>query len=428
MTATTPPMPGTPIPGTPGGTPGSQPPPRPTTHTSRPTQPTGARRRPSPRLFWMLPAGVSLLAGLDAALLLLGLPAPITAKRLPETHGMLLVLGFVATLVSLERATALRRWYGYAAPALLGLSGLLMLIDAVPLQVAKVTLILGTAVGTLVYIPLWRRRYDPQLLVQLLAAGLGLVAAVLWAGGTSMPLLTPWLLSYLVLTIAAERVELAAITMGPNAGWTLLAFAWCVTIALLIGLADMQFGAIALGLALLVLTAWLARGDVAVRTIRATGATRFMAACMLGGYVWLAVAAVTLLFGFPSSQRAYDTVTHAVLLGFVMSMIMAHATTILPAVLHISLPYRSLFWVPAVLLHASLIVRIWVGNALGHREAFVIGGALGIAALVLFVLTAVGSAIAGESKSTRAGGASPRTTRARAADDAATRIGAAADD
>lgn len=356
------------------------------------------RRRPSPRLLWMLPAGLCLLAGLDAALLLLGLPAPITAKRLPETHGMLLVLGFVATLVSLERATALRRWWGYAAPALLGLSGLAMLIDPLPLIVAKVGLIAGALALTAVYLPLWRRRYDAQLLVQMLASGLAVVAATLWAGGTAMAFVTPWLIAFLVLTIAAERVELAAISMGPHAGTRLLIIAWGIALALIIGLADANIGAIALGIVLLVLVAWLVRHDIARRTIRGTGATRFMAACMLGGYVWLATAAVTLLFGFPVTQRASDAITHAVFLGFVMSMIMAHATTILPAVLHISLPYRALFWVPAVLLHASLVIRVWIGDGFGVPLAFTVGGVMGIAALIVFVLTALGSAIAGPPK------------------------------
>lgn len=356
------------------------------------------RRRPSLRLVWMLPAGLSLLAGLDAALLLLGLPAPVTTRRLPETHGMLLLVGFVGTLIALERATALRRWCGYAAPGLLGLGGVLLVADPVPLFVAKCILAAGAAAFTALYIPLWRRRYDGQLLVQLLAAGFALAACVLWIGGVEFPRLLPWLYAFIVLTIAAERVELA-LTLGPRAGGRILLHAWTVAGALLIGLADARIGAVALGAALLALTAWLVRHDIARRTIRATGATRYMAACMLAGYVWLAVASVLLLLagpnGFPVAQPAYDAVTHAILLGFTMSMIMAHATTILPAVLHISLPYRPVFWIPAALLHASLVLRIWLGDGLGVRWAFVWGGALGVAALVLFLLTAVGSAIAG---------------------------------
>ena len=83
----------------------------------------GPRPHPQPRsrvLPWrtafLLPAGLSLLAGLDAALLLLHLPAPVTTTRLPEVHGMLLVLGFVGTLVALERAVALGARWGLIAP------------------------------------------------------------------------------------------------------------------------------------------------------------------------------------------------------------------------------------------------------------------------------------------------------------------------
>lgn len=365
---------------------------------SRAVAPARARQRPSPRLLWMLPAGLSLLAGLDAALLLIGLPAPVTAARLPETHGMLLVIGFVGTLIALERATALKRWYGYAAPGLLGVGGVLLVADPVPLVVAKAVLGAGAAAFTALYIPLWRRRYDAGLLVQLLAAGFALAATILWLGGVDFAQLLPWLYAFVVLTIAAERVELA-ITLGPGAGARLLAHAWLVAAALLIGLASAELGAIALGIALLALVFWLVRHDIARRTIRASGATRYMAACMLGGYLWLGVAALILVLaspaGFPAAQPAYDAVTHGILLGFAMSMIMAHATTILPAVLHVSLPYRPAFWVPAALLHASLVLRIWLGDGLGLRWAFVAGGALAVAALILFLLTALTSAILG---------------------------------
>ena len=71
---------------------------------------TAVRRR---RAGFLLPAALALLAGLDAALMLLGLPAPVTAERLPDVHGMLLVLGFVGTLIALERAVALRHPAGF---------------------------------------------------------------------------------------------------------------------------------------------------------------------------------------------------------------------------------------------------------------------------------------------------------------------------
>lgn len=364
--------------------------------------PAPPRRRPSFRLIWMLPAGVALLAGVDAGLLLLGLPAPIDGSRLPEVHGMLLVLGFVGTLISLERATALRRWYGYTAPMLLGLGGLALVFPAVPLVIAKYVLVAGAAAFVIVYIPLWRRQHDAALLTQLLSAGLALVGAILWLIPDSMSHVLPWIIGFVVLTIAAERVELARITMGPKAGLRLLVHAWAMVAALVIGIALPDAGAVLLGVVLLSLTGWLVAHDVARRTVRSTGVTRYMAACIMAGYVWLALAGVVLLLGRPDAQPQYDAVVHAIFLGYTFSMIMAHATTILPAVLGISLPYNPAFWIPAALLQIALIVRIFVGDAWGIPAGWQSGGVLGAVALVLFVLTAIISAIRG-----------PRTKEAR---------------
>lgn len=358
-------------------------------------------------MVWMLPAGLALLAGLDAGLLLLGLPAPVTAERLPAVHGMLLVLGFVGTLISLERATALARPLGYLAPAVLGLGGILLVVPAVPLLIAKVVLAVGAACVVVLYVPLWRRQYDHALLTQLLAAGLALAGALIWIGQDALTRVVPWLIGFLVLTIAAERVELARITMGPRAGIRLLVHAWAVTAALVVGLVSPDAGAIMLGLALLSLTGWLVVHDVARRTIRARGVTRYMAACILAGYVWLTVAGLVLLLGMPAAQPAYDAVVHAVFLGYTFSMIMAHATTILPAVLRIALPYRPAFWAPIALLQVALVVRVWIGDGLGMPVAWRIGGVLGVIALVLFVLTALYSALRGPAAAPRAAAATP---------------------
>jgi len=353
------------------------------------------RRGPSWRLGWLLPAAVALLAGLDAGLLLLGLPAPIDAARLPQVHGMLLALGFVGTLISLERATALGHWVGFAAPALLGLGGILLVVTPVPLIVGKSLLVAGAAALALVYVPLWRRQYDATQLTQLLGAALAAGAAIIWLGQESMQRVIPWLIGFLVLTIAAERVELARITMGPRAGTLLLAHAWALSGALLVGLVLPNAGAILLGLVLLTLTGWLVTHDVARHTIKAGGVSRYMAACILAGYLWLAVAGVALLFGEPTTRGTYDAVIHAVFLGYTFSMIMAHASTILPAVLRIELPYRPAFWAPISVLQLALVVRLWLGDSLGLSWAWQLGGLLGVVALLLFAATALTSALLG---------------------------------
>jgi hypothetical protein len=332
----------------------------------------------------LLLAGVSMLAGLDAALVLIGVPAPITTDRLPDVHGMVMALGFVGTLVCLERAVALARPLGYLAPALLGV-GSVLLLAPLPLSVGRTALVLGMLGMCGLYVPLWRRQRDDAVLVQALGAVLGLGAASMWLGGLAVAPMLPWLAGFLVLTIAGERLELARLAMGTAAGPTLVLLATVVLAATVASLLWPVAGYPLLGLALTTLTGWLLYHDVARRTVRTTGLTRFTAAGMLAGYFWLLVAGGTwMLHGEALEGGAYDVVVHATFLGFTLSMIMAHGPVILPAVLRRALPYRTVLWTPLVLLHASLVLRLWLGDALHVEVAWQVGGTLNVAALLLF--------------------------------------------
>ena len=308
---------------------------------------------------------------------------------------MLLVLGFLGTLVSLERAVALGRPLGYAAPALLGL-GAVLLISPAPLVAGRWALVGGAAAMVAIYVPLWRRQRDDAVLAQAMGAVLALGGAALWLGGVPVPVLLPWLIGFAVLTIAGERLELARIAFSPadgDPGAVLLGLGAAFMSAVVATLLWPTAGYPLLGAALLALVGWLVTHDVARRTIRSTGLTRFMAACMLAGYGWLAVAAFVWLVGGAALEgEGYDVVIHAVFLGFTLSMVMAHAPVILPAVLRRPLPYHPVLWVPAALLHASLLMRLYVGDALGSPVAWRAGGLLNIAALLLFIACAVWAA------------------------------------
>jgi hypothetical protein len=232
------------------------------------------------------------------------------------------------------------------------------------------------------------------VLVQALGAVLAGGALVLWLGGVPVPRLLPWLVGFVVLTIGGERLELARIAMGPRRGEVLVLLSGGLAAAVVTALLWPLVGHLLLGSALLALVGWLAAHDVAWRTIRSTGVTRFMAGCMLAGYAWLAVAAATWLVVGEATGGAYDVVVHAVFLGFTMSMIMAHAPVILPAVLRRPLPYRPVMVVPAVLLQASLALRVLVGDARGVAGAWQVGGVLNIVAVLLFVVLAAESGMA----------------------------------
>ena len=231
------------------------------------------------------------------------------------------------------------------------------------------------------------------MLVQAFGAVLGVGALTLWLGGVAVPALLPWLAGFIVLTIGGERLELARVAMGEGAGRTLVQLSGGLVVGVVASLLWPAVGFPLLGLATLVLVGWLAAHDVARRTVRATGLVRFMAGCMLAGYFWLAIAGGTWLVGGPSLEGArYDVVVHAVFLGFTLSMIMAHAPMILPAVLRRPLPYHRVLIVPAALLHVSLALRLWVGDALGVQLGWQLGGVLNIVALLLFVVLAGWSA------------------------------------
>jgi hypothetical protein len=344
------------------------------------------------RLVFFVPGGLCLLAGLDAALMLLGVRAPVRADRLPEVHGMLLVFGFVGTVISLERSVALGRRLGFLSPGLFGAGGLL-LISPAPLAVGRWALLLGAVAMVGVYVPLWRRQQDDAVLVQAFGAVLGTGALALWLGGMPVAHLLPWLAGFVVLTIAGERLELARIAMGPGAGTRLLLLTTVLAIGVVASLLWPDVGHLLLGLALLSLTGWLARHDVARVTIRSTGLTRFMAGSMIAGYVWLAVAAGTWTLTGPAYDgAAYDVVIHSVFLGFTISMIMAHAPVILPAVLRRPLPYHPALLVPAALLQGSLLLRLWIGDGYGLGWALRTGGVLNVVALLGFVAVAIWSA------------------------------------
>jgi hypothetical protein len=350
---------------------------------------------PVHRIALLLPAGLALLGGLDAALLLLDLPAPLTAERLEQVHGVLLVLGFIGTLVALERAVALGRLWGLAAPACLGAGGLLLLAP-VPPALAGALLTAGAGVLCAVYVPLWRRQEGAPVVVQGLGAVTATGAAVLWTAGVPVPVLLPWLASFVVLTIAGERLELAHVAfLRPVVERVVVALAGAMVLAVLQTLLWPRVGVPALGAVTLALAGWLAAHDVARRTVRSSSLPRFAAACMLAGYAWLAVAGGTWLLGGPATDGPrYDAAVHAVFLGFTLSMIFAHAPVILPAVLRRPLPYSPLMWVPAALLHASLAVRLLAGDAHGLVRAWRAGGLVNIVAVLGFVAVAAGNAVA----------------------------------
>ncbi|HRN29383.1 MAG TPA: hypothetical protein PK890_06760 [Terrimesophilobacter sp.] len=348
------------------------------------------------RLPFLIPGGASLLLGLYAAVVLLGFPNLINLERIGDYHAPLMVFGFVGTLIVLERSVAARRAWGYVSPALLGL-GSLSLITALPETVGKTAIALGFVVLLGLYWVVWLRQPAAATGIQILGAASGLSAALLWLGGAPVVDLVPGMASFLILTIAGERLELGRISPSVTTRVEGFGLGASVALAAAATLAPLHplIGYPLFGVTLLVIVGWAARFDVATRLVRSTGLPRYMAVCLLAGYVWLVVAGLSrIVVGEISSGWMYDAVLHSVFLGFVMSMIMAHAPVILPAVLRVSLPYRPFLYAPVALLHEALAVRV-IGDVRQVPELVTWGGYGNVAALLLFVVLAVTTAILG---------------------------------
>jgi presenilin-like A22 family membrane protease len=114
---------------------------------------------------------------------------------------------------------------------------------------------------------------------------------------------------------------------------------------------------------------------------------------LLSGYVWLFVSGlVALIYGAVPAGPVYDAMLHSIFLGFVFAMIFGHAPIIFPAVLEIDIEYKSYFYLPLILLHVSLIIRIG-GELMGSGAARLWGGLFNVIAVIIYLgmLAPIGS-------------------------------------
>ena len=79
---------------------------------------------------------------------------------------------------------------------------------------------------------------------------------------------------------------------------------------------------------------------------------------MLVGYGWLIICGLFMAYG-AYGGLLYDAALHSFFLGFVFSMIFAHAPIILPGVLRLTInPFNKSLYIWFVLLQLSLLLRI----------------------------------------------------------------------
>ncbi len=345
------------------------------------------------RIPMLVVAFICLAFGIGSGLLRLGWNFPLPSTNLVAFHGPLMVCGFLGTVISLERAVAIGRRRAYVGPLSAALGGLALIIG-LPWHVGMILLTLSSVILSIATALILVRQHALFNLILLLGSLSWLLGNLLWLVGFGIPQVAPWWVGFLVLTIAGERLELSRFL--PPSLISKIAFMLIVTL-FLIGTVSAtlsnNLNVQIISAALLALAIWLLRQDVARYTIKQKGLTRFIAVCLISGYVWMLVGSLVGLLSphlIPSSS--YDAFLHAIFVGFVFSMIFGHAPIIFPAIARVKVPYHPTFYLPLIVLHVSLIVRI-AGDLLQNQHSRSIGGALNAIALLLFLLSTVRTVI-----------------------------------
>jgi hypothetical protein len=361
----------------------------------------GRRRAPAPRtrnvarvLFGAL-VGLSLAGGVAGGLWRLGVavPDPSSFTRTGQVllaHAALMICGFLGTVIGIERAVAVKHRAAFLAPLAAGSGALCLALGqhALGAWLGVAAALLFLAVNAAVV----RRQPAAHTLVLLAGAAAWVAGSLLFALGQSSHAVLPWWFAFLIMTIAAERLEMTRLMRRRPAANIVL---HAVLALLLAGAAwsgvAPRAGGLAYGTALVLLAAWLASFDVARRTVFAHGLTRYMAVCLLGGYVWLGVAGVAWV-AMALGWDTRDAALHALGLGFVLSMMMGHAPVVLPAIARVKLRFGAYFYLPLAALHLSLLVRLALGT---FDEALRAAGATFNAATIgFFAATVAGAAVA----------------------------------
>lgn len=370
---------------------------------------------PKVRISMLLFTGLAVLLGLAGALARAGVVSILPNVVGPDDHGVLMVFGFLGTAISLERAVAYRsggnkgpHWcfcaplFGGLATVLLPATGLVSSMVGSK-QVADLGHLLAgslwiasMAVLLAIYVALCLRQSSEEVLMQMLAASVGLVGVALWTGHVDAVVLAPMWLMFLVLTIVGERVELARTVFSkPHVEGIVLALCLAVVVASAVQCLRPALGYPFLGLVLAVLLAYMLQHDVALGTWHNSGLTGFMGTCMVSAYAWGLLAAAVWMFA-PVQEGGYwtDMGLHALALGFIMTMVIAHADVIIPSVVRRPMPFHPVLWAPWILVQGGLLLRL-SGTVRGAQALWKFGDTVSVIGVLSMLLSDMGLVVFG---------------------------------
>ena len=338
-----------------------------------------------PKPFILLPLVLlGLLGGISGGWIRLGSPI-IPIPESGVNHGLLMVGGFLGTLISIERAMVMKKKAWLFIPFLSGISAIFFMIGEA--QAGMIALLAGSlGLSAIMQVQVIRHTHFDSILLYLGAVSWFVGNFFAWhfgmiAAGSS------WWIGFLLFTIVGERLELSQFLPVPS--WSKKALGALLGLFFIgLTLPFHGWGNEVMGLAVLLISVWLLVFDMAKVAARKKAQFRYIGVGLRLGYLWLGAQGLILLL-MESHPLFYDLVLHTFFLGFTFSMIWAHAPIIFPTIFGIrETPYHPILWITWAGFQLSLLGRILSG-ILGEFELRkIFGVANGYLILIQFILMA----------------------------------------
>jgi len=296
---------------------------------------------------------LTLITAIWSGWIRIGISLPVTVVA--AEHGSLMINGFLASLIFLERAVTFKsKWilllpFINAASLIAVVAGWYNLAHLIHIFCA-----FGFMFMCAWFIYKHKELYYYVFFVGafcLLTGNIILYQTELYAATII------WWMQFLLFTIVAERLELSRF-LPLNSLRRMLLMIILTSVFISAFIPFHLNGNLVFSLALSATAFWLLKYDMAFKSIKIKGQHRYSGSLLITGYIWLLITSILLVVE-KNISFGYDAVLHSFFIGFVFSMIFSHAPIILPAVAKISIKiYRPVLYVWFIVLQLSLILRI----------------------------------------------------------------------
>ncbi|MGA2667748.1 MAG: hypothetical protein ABSF32_02395 [Ignavibacteria bacterium] len=307
-------------------------------------------------IFIILPLVLlGLLTGIWAGCIRIGWNFPLSSFA--GEHGALMVGSFLGTLICLERAFTFPKKIALMLPLFNSLS-FIFIIAKYPV-IAYWVLFIGSMGLVVLYFFLYLKFSELYVLLMMMGAMCWVIGNGLLLQTSFYPQAVTWWIGFLFLTITGERLELSRyLNIGKS---TKSIFVILIALFIIgITIPFHEFGGYVTAVSLIGSSLWLFIYDMPRRNLKNTGVHKYSGIVLLTGFFWLFICGLLMAYG-SYEMLLYDAVLHTFFIGFVFSMIFAHAPIILPGILGIPVkPFHGLLYVWFILLQLSLLMRLSV--------------------------------------------------------------------